>query len=177
MTCPDRTEGAVTTEVEMVVRSLENKAASRHWKLQMSLGNLSWSLQGPSTSDHSWCVCVCARVCVCTCVCSVISNSLQPYGLQPTMLLCPWDSPGKNTGVDSHYLLQQTFLTYGSNPCLLHWQTNSLPSEPPWKPTDSLTIATQTPLEILASWFVTEPIFLWFGATKLVVLSDRLPKQ
>ena len=93
------------------------------------------------------------------------------------MLLCPWDSPGKNTGVDSHYLLQQTFLTYGSNPCLLHWQTNSLPSEPPWKPTDSLTIATQTPLEILASWFVTEPIFLWFGATKLVVLSDRLPKQ
>ena len=34
MTCPDRTgEGAVTTEVEMVVRSLENKAASRHWKL------------------------------------------------------------------------------------------------------------------------------------------------
>jgi len=34
MTYPDRTgEGAVTTEVETVVRSLENKAASRHWKL------------------------------------------------------------------------------------------------------------------------------------------------
>ena len=30
---------------------------------------------------------------------SVKSNSLQPHGLQPTRLLCPWDSPGKNTGV------------------------------------------------------------------------------
>ena len=42
MACPDRTgEGAVTTEVEMVVKSLENKAASRHQKLETSLGNLS----------------------------------------------------------------------------------------------------------------------------------------
>ena len=31
-------------------------------------------------------------------VCSVVSDSLQPHGLQPTRLLCPWDSPGKNTG-------------------------------------------------------------------------------
>ena len=30
---------------------------------------------------------------------SVVSNSLQPYGPQPVRLLCPWDSPGKNTGV------------------------------------------------------------------------------
>ena len=29
---------------------------------------------------------------------SVMSNSLQPYGLYPARLLCPWDSPGKNTG-------------------------------------------------------------------------------
>ena len=26
-------------------------------------------------------------------------NSLRPYGLKPTRLLCPWNSPGKNTGV------------------------------------------------------------------------------
>ena len=32
-------------------------------------------------------------------VASVMSNSLQPCGLKPTRLLCPWDSPGKNTGV------------------------------------------------------------------------------
>ena len=35
-------------------------------------------------------------------VCSVVSISLQPPGLLPARLLCPWDSPGKNTKVDSH---------------------------------------------------------------------------
>ena len=32
-------------------------------------------------------------------VASVMSDSVWPYGLQPARLLCPWDSPGKNTGV------------------------------------------------------------------------------
>ena len=31
--------------------------------------------------------------------CSVVSNSLRPHGLQPTRLLCSWDSPGKYTGL------------------------------------------------------------------------------
>ena len=35
-----------------------------------------------------------------------MSDSLQPHGLQPTRLLRPWDSPGKNTGVGCHFLLQ-----------------------------------------------------------------------
>ena len=35
-------------------------------------------------------------------------------------LLCPWDSPGKNTRVGCHFLLQGIFLTQGSNPGLLH---------------------------------------------------------
>ena len=52
--------------------------------------------------------------------CSVESNSLRPHGLQPTRLLCPWDSPGKNTGVGSHSLLQGIFPTQGSNPGLWH---------------------------------------------------------
>ena len=63
--------------------------------------------------------------------------TLQPHGLQPTSLLCPWDSPGKNTGVGCHSLLQGIFLTQGSNPrllCLLHWQVYSLPLAPPGKP-------------------------------------------
>ena len=34
--------------------------------------------------------------------CSVVSNSLWLHGLQPTRLLCPWDSPGKSTGVGCH---------------------------------------------------------------------------
>ena len=33
-----------------------------------------------------------------------MSDSLQPRGLQPARLLCPWDSPGKNTGVGCHSL-------------------------------------------------------------------------
>ena len=37
---------------------------------------------------------------------SLMSNSLQPHGPQPTRLLCPWNSPGKNTGVDCHLELR-----------------------------------------------------------------------
>ena len=35
-----------------------------------------------------------------------MSNSVRPHRRQPTRLLCPWDSPGKNTGVGCHFLLQ-----------------------------------------------------------------------
>ena len=35
-----------------------------------------------------------------------MSDSVRPRGLQPTRLLRPWDSPGKNTGVGCHFLLQ-----------------------------------------------------------------------
>ena len=35
-----------------------------------------------------------------------MSDSVQPHRWQPTRLLCPWDSPGKNTGVGCHFLLQ-----------------------------------------------------------------------
>ena len=52
------------------------------------------------------------------------------HGLQPTRLLCPWDFPGKNTGVGYYFLPQGIFLTRGLNPsflCFLHWQADSLP--------------------------------------------------
>ena len=47
-------------------------------------------------------------------------NSLRPHGLQPVRLFCPWDSPGKNTGVGCHALLQGILPTQGSNWGLLH---------------------------------------------------------
>ena len=56
---------------------------------------------------------------------SVGSDSLQPHGPQPIGLLCPRHSPGKNTGVSCHVLLQGIlliqgiFLTMGSNPGFL----------------------------------------------------------
>ena len=65
-------------------------------------------------------LCVCVCVCVCTHACSVVSNSLQPHGLQPTRLLCPWNLPGKKTGVGCHFLCQGIFLTQGSNMHLLY---------------------------------------------------------
>ena len=49
------------------------------------------------------------------------------------MFLCPWDFPGKNTGVGCHYLFQGIFLTQGLNLSFLHflhWQTESLPRKP-----------------------------------------------
>ena len=77
------------------------------------------------------CVCVCVCVCVkwynkrwsvhvcwmeCNILtynesvsCWVVSDFLRVYGLQPTRLLCPWDSPGKNTGVDCHFRFQGIF--------------------------------------------------------------------
>ena len=45
---------------------------------------------------------------------SVMPDSLQPHGLEPTRLLHPWDFPGKNTGSSA-------------------LQADSLPSEPPGK--------------------------------------------
>ena len=54
------------------------------------------------------------------CHCLVVSNSLQPHRLQPDRLLCPWNFPGKNTGVGCHFLLQGIFLTQRSNLGLLH---------------------------------------------------------
>ena len=70
------------------------------------------------------------------CVLSRFSH-VQPCGphqLKPTRLLCPWDSPGKNTVVGYHALLPGIFLTQALNPhllCLLHWQVGSVPLVPP----------------------------------------------
>ena len=45
--------------------------------------------------------------------------TLRLHVLQPTSLLCPWDFPGKNTGVGCHFLLQGILPTQGSILCLL----------------------------------------------------------
>ena len=42
---------------------------------------------------------------------SVMPDSLRPHGLQSTRFLCPWDFPGKDTGVGCHFLLQGIFPT------------------------------------------------------------------
>ena len=54
--------------------------------------------------------------------CSVMSDFLQPHGLQPTRLLCPWNSLGKNTGVGSHSFLQGAY-----SKCRLNISSCSVP--------------------------------------------------
>ena len=45
---------------------------------------------------------------------SVVSDSLQPHGLEPTRLLCPWNFPDKNTGVGCCFLLQIILIRRGT---------------------------------------------------------------
>ena len=76
---------------------------------------------------------------------SVVSDSLQPRGLQPTRLLCPWDFLGKNTGVGCQLLLQGNLLTQESNRillCLLYWQLGSWTLASPGKPRYILQVWT-----------------------------------
>ena len=57
---------------------------------------------------------ICVSVCY---VASVVSYSLQTYGLEPTRLIYPWDSPDKKTAQGLNLCLL----------CLLHWPKGSLP--------------------------------------------------
>ena len=57
--------------------------------------------------------------------CLTLRGPMNPL---PAKLLCPWGSPGKNTGVGCHALLQGTSPTQGLNLhllCFLHWQMSS----------------------------------------------------
>ena len=63
--------------------------------------------------------------CGCCLVASVVSDSLGPSGLYPARLLCPWDFPGKNTGVGCHFLLQPRDRTRVS--CKADFFTTELP--------------------------------------------------
>ena len=86
-----------------------------------------------------------------------MSDSLWPHGLLPTRLLCPWDSPGKNTGVSCHFLLQGIFPTQASNLrllCLLHWQVDSLPVSHLGNPI-KLWPSTFRAVLLGVSWYVT----------------------
>ena len=55
------------------------------------------------------------QVCCSCLVTSAMSDSVQPHGLQPVRLPCPWDSLGKSSGVGFQALFQGIFLTHGLN--------------------------------------------------------------
>ena len=81
----------------------------------------------------------CVYVCMCSDAqsCPVLCNPVNCI----TRLLCPWDSPSKNTGVGCHFFLLGIFPTQGSNSCLLcllHWQVGPLPLAPLGKPQNNV---------------------------------------
>ena len=60
---------------------------------------------------------------VCVVLCVLVAKLCLTLAIPWTVtarLLCPWDSPGKNTGVGCHFLLQRIFPTQESIPGLLH---------------------------------------------------------
>ena len=86
---------------------------------------------------------LCVHACL---VASVASDSLQPT--ESTRLLCQWNFPGRNTGVVCHFLLQGIFPTQRLNLCLLcllHWQVDSLPAEPPGRPQSAIAYIKMSP--------------------------------
>ena len=109
---------------------------------------------------------------------SVVFNSLRPHGQWSARFLCPWDSPGYNTRVGFHFLLQGIFLIQGSNLVylyFLHWKTGSLPLAITWKAPDlklsspqkrmahtdiglAATLLLQLDFEWLAFWMVSQHI-------------------
>ena len=87
-------------------------------------------------SHQGSCVYVCVYVCVCVCVyvctlnCSVVSNSLQPYGLKPTRFLCPWGFFRQEYWTELPFTPPRDLPDPGIKPAslsLLHWRADSLP--------------------------------------------------
>ena len=135
----------------------------------------------------SWVVfcCLCMYVCVCmlrhfSCVWLFVTL----WTIYPARLLCPWESPGKNTRVGFHALLLGIFPTQGSNPHLLpllHWRTGSWPLAPPGKP-----MCIPYLLYLLICWWTLRFFpyrgngqlhnffFKWLFLVVLIFLEDRL---
>ena len=108
--------------------------------------------------------------------CSVMSDSLRPHGLQPTMLICLWDSPGQNTGVGCCFLLQGiSFLTTYNLPWFMDltfqvpMQYCSLRCRTLISPPDTSTLeccfyigpASSFLLELLAIALPSSPVAYW----------------
>ena len=114
-----------------------SSCSALNWNINLKLcfcfpfiNGLLFFLMFPALSIWKYTLC---RSCKPYCAESLPSHRLQFARL---LVLCSWDSPGKNTRVGFSFLLQRIFLTWGSNLhvlCLLHWQAESLSPAPPGK--------------------------------------------
>ena len=75
----------------------------------------------------------CVHVCSIAKLCLTLFDPESHKAWTPARLLCPWDSPGKNTSMSGHFLLQGIFPTQGltHTSCIAH---RFFPAEPPGKP-------------------------------------------
>ena len=91
--------------------------AEAQWRQGLSSRNRTWAVQVTKSSRDPWKTGNWWHQISVTHYCCLVTESrltlLSPCGLQPARLLCPWDSPGKNTAVNCYFLLQGIFLTQG----------------------------------------------------------------
>ena len=107
------------------------------------------------------------------------STLFDPWTIA-TRLLCPWNSPGKNTGVGCHSLLQGIFPTQGSNTELPHfrwilyiWATGegSLIYATAWNVKDIILSETSYSQNTSAIWF---PLVVGLGVVKIVTETESV---
>ena len=121
--------GAYGFRVASLNKIADTKSSIDRWDLPASVASLSLrpglSLLPPPV--HA-------------CCCFGHVQFFATHGLRPTRLLCPWDSPGKNSGVGLPFPSPGIFPTWGSNlhlPVSPALQVDSLPTEPPGKPSQN----------------------------------------
>ena len=79
-------------------------------------------------------------LCVCVVNQTVMSNSLGAHGQYTARLPCPWDSPGKSTGVGSHFLSMESPYP-GMEAESLAFQADYLSFEPSGKPHNGILLS------------------------------------
>ena len=100
----------------------------------------------------------------------IVSASFRPHGLQPARLLCPWDSPGVNTGVGCRFLLQGIFLAQR----LVSWLRG-------WSPGSEVGLLAQKLVSWLRGWspgsevgLLAQRLVSWLGGWSPVADLMRL---
>ena len=85
-----------------------------------------------STGNYTHCLIITYKVNEVALLCPTLCDPMDC--MQPTRLLCPWNSPGQTIGVSCHSLLQGIFPTHVSNPGLPYCRQILYHLEPPGKP-------------------------------------------
>ena len=103
--------------------------------------------------------------------CLTLCNPMDPWN--STRLLCPWNPPGKNTGVGCHSVFQGIFPTQGLNLDLPHCRQILLPPEPPGKPFVHLDGLLKLPPAWISTQEINSPIW---GPCAVLSSQDRVPR-